>query len=171
MTPGVYLVRHGLPVVVDGVRASPWELDPAAADRVVELLPRLPEQAAWFSSPEPKPLATARLLYEGDVVVVDDLREQLRVSTVWINDFAGAVRRAFAEPDVPAVEGWEPLGRCRARLLPAVRRILDVHTGEDVVLVGHGTAWTLVAAELTGRLPDLETWAALDLPDVLVIDR
>jgi hypothetical protein len=38
-----------------------------------------------------------------------------------------------------------------------------------VVLVGHGTAWTLLASELTGRPPDLARWAALRLPDVVVI--
>ena len=40
----------------------------------------------------------------------------------------------------------------------AVRRVLDVHAGEDVVLVGHGTAWTVLVAELTGAAPDLEIY-------------
>jgi len=35
-----------------------------------------------------------------------------------------------------------------------------------MVLVGHGTAWTLVAADLTGAAPDLDAWAALRMPDV-----
>jgi len=34
-----------------------------------------------------------------------------------------------------------------------------------VVLAGHGTAWTLLTAELTGEAPDLDRWAALQMPD------
>ena len=52
----------------------------------------------------------------------------------------------------------------------AVRRVLEVHGDEDVVLVGHGTAWTLVVADLTGRPPDLERWAALEMPDLISLD-
>jgi hypothetical protein len=51
-----------------------------------------------------------------------------------------------------------------------VRGILHVHAGEDVVLVGHGTAWTLVVAELTGHRPDLDRWRALAMPDLIVVD-
>lgn len=44
-----------------------------------------------------------------------------------------------------------------------------MHSGEDVVLVGHGTAWTVTVAELTGRAPDLDRWATLSMPDLLVV--
>jgi len=54
---------------------------------------------------------------------------------------------------------------------PLVRRVLEVHGDDDVVLVGHGTAWTLVAADLTGREPDLTRWEALAMPDVITVDR
>jgi broad specificity phosphatase PhoE len=80
------------------------------------------------------------------------------------------VRRAFERPDEPATDGWEPLSACRDRVVPAVRRVLEVHRGEDVVLVGHGTAWTLVVADLTGQPPDLDRWSALAMPDVLTVE-
>ncbi|TAL28002.1 MAG: hypothetical protein EPN98_24300, partial [Phenylobacterium sp.] len=115
---------------------------------------------------------TAQLLTEDDVGVVDDLREHERLSTDWFEgakDFEAVVRRAFAHPDRSAHPGWEPLSACRDRVVPAVRRILDVHSGEDVVLVGHGTAWTVTVAELTGRAPDLDRWATLSMPDLLVV--
>ncbi len=86
--------------------------------------------------------------------MVDGLREHLRAAG-WLEDFDGAVRRAFAEPDVPAAEGWEPLRTCRERVVATVRPVLAAHADEDVVLVGHGTAWTVLAAELTGGRP---TW-------------
>jgi len=119
------------------VPAHEWELDPAGFDDVWALREsgRLPERAVWFCSPEPKGVATAQLLTEGEVGVVDALREHVRESTDWIEDFTGTVARAFAEPDVPAYDGWEPLAACRHRVVRAVRGILDVHRGEDVVLV------------------------------------
>jgi hypothetical protein len=39
-----------------------------------------------------------------------------------------------------------------------------------VVLVGHGTAGTLLAAELTGVEPDLDRWRAMSMPDLLVVE-
>ena len=85
-------------------------------------------------------------------------------------DFRAAVRRVFTEPDVAAVPEWEPLAATRERLLPAVRRILAAHPGEDIVLVGQGTAWTLLVSELTASPPDLDAWAALRMPDVWRLD-
>ncbi|MDP2772025.1 MAG: phosphoglycerate mutase family protein [Nocardioides sp.] len=137
----LFLVRHGRPLVDRDRPAAEWELDPAGFDDVWALREsgRLPQRAAWFCSPEPKAVATAQLLTEGDVGIVDDLREHEHPSA------------------------------CRDRVVPAVRRILDVHSGEDVVLVGHGTAWTITVAELTGSAPDLDCWLSLATPDVLVV--
>ncbi len=50
-----------------------------------------------------------------------------------------------------------------------MRRVLEVHGDEDVVLVGHGTAWTLVVADLTGEPPDLDRWSALAMPDLITV--
>ena len=167
----LHLVRHGLSQPRSGVPAHEWELDPAGFDDVWALREsgRLPTRAAWFCSPEPKAVATAQLLTESDVGVVDDLREHVRHSTAWLEDFTGTVLSAFARPDRPAYDGWEPLSTCRERVVPAVRRILDVHGSEDVVLVGHGTAWTLVVADLVGKPPDLDAWRGLAMPDLVVL--
>ena len=168
----LFLVRHGRPAPRPDVPAHEWELDPAGFDDVWALREsgRLPRRAAWFSSPEPKATATAQLLTEGEVGVVDALREHVRESTDWIDDFADMVVRAFAEPDTPAYDGWEPLAACRDRVVRAVRGILSAHAGGDVVLVGHGTAWTALVAELTGSEPDLARWRSLAMPDLLVVE-
>jgi broad specificity phosphatase PhoE len=168
----LFLVRHGRPTPRAGLPAHEWDLDPAGFDDVWALREsgRLPVRATWFSSPEPKATATAQLLTEADVGVVDGLREHVRASTDWIDDFAGTVARAFADPRTPAYDGWEPLVACRDRVVRAVGGILQVHAGEDVVLVGHGTAWTVLVAELSGRAPDLERWRRLAMPDLLVLD-
>ena len=75
----------------------------------------------------------------------------------------------FSSPEPKAVETGRRL--TSTPVVPAVRRILADHEEDDVVLVGHGTALTLLVSELTGREPDLEAWAALEMPDVWVISR
>ena len=165
----LFLVRHGRPAIDPARPAHTWELDPAGFDDVWALREsgRLPQRAAWFCSPEPKAVATAQLLTESDVGIVDDLREHVRDSADWIEDFAAVVRRAFAEPHLVAAPGWETLDACRDRVVAAVTRIRDVHAGEDVVLVGHGTAWTLAVAGLTGQVPDLDRWESMAMPDLI----
>lgn len=165
----LFLVRHGRPLPTSDRPAHEWTLDPAGFDAVWRLRGRLPQGAAWFSSPEPKATETAQLLTDGPVGVIDELAEHRRETTDWIDDFAGTVRRAFAHPDEAAYDGWEPLARCRDRVMTAVRRVIAAHGDEDVVLVGHGTAWTLVVAELSGQPPDLDRWASLGLPDVIEV--
>ena len=163
------LVRHGRPRIDPDRPAAEWGLDPAGYDDVWALRDRLPAAAAWYSSPEPKALQTAELLTDGDIGVVDGLREQRRGG--WVEDFEEAVRQAFAEPDAAARPGWEPLAACRDRVLGAVRPILAAHEGEDVVLVGHGTAWTVLAAALRGGAgPRLRDWETLRMPDLLVVE-
>ena len=166
----LHLVRHGLPLIDPDHPAAEWELDPAGFDDIWALREsdRLPQGAAWFCSPERKAQGTAQLLTDGEVGLLDELREHER-GPGWIEDFGERVRVAFARRDRPAAPGWEPLDATSARLLPAVRRILDVHGDHDVVLVGHGTAWTLLVAELTGREPDLQRWRSLAMPDVITV--
>ena len=166
------LVRHGRPLVDRSRPAHEWELDPDGYDAIWALRTsgRLPEQAVWFSSPEPKALATAELLTDGEVGVLDGLREQVRDSTDWIEDFEAVVGRCFAEPQLSAHPGWEPLSACRERVVRAADGVLSACAGADVVLVGHGTAWTVLAAALTGHEPDLEGWRALAMPDLIVVE-
>lgn len=174
MTAGVtiYLVRHGRPLIDHSRPAAEWELDPAGFDDVWALREsgRLPGRAAWFTSPEPKAVQTAQLLAEGEVGIVDGLREHVRDSTDWIDDFAGTVQRAFDQPAAAAYDGWEPLEVCRDRVAAAVRGLMTDHPGTDLVLVGHGTAWTVLVAELTGAAPDLDRWRALAMPDLIVVE-
>jgi broad specificity phosphatase PhoE len=165
----LYLVRHGRPLIDRSRPAQKWALDPAYADDVRALRPRLPQRADWFCSPEPKAVATARLLTDEPVEVVADLHEHERHTADWMEDFEEVVRRAFALPEVPAYDGWEPLADTRRRVVTAVAGILDQHPRRNVVLVGHGTAWTLLKAALSGGPPDLDAWARLAMPDVMEI--
>ena len=168
----IHLVRHGRPLIRHDRPARDWELDPAGFDDVWALREsgRLPTSAAWFSSPEPKATATAQLLTEAEVGVIDDLREHVRDTTEWIEDFPAVVRRSFEDPTTPAHPGWEPLANCRTRIAQAFAGIRAAYPDDELVLVGHGTAWTLLASEITGLPPDLTRWAQLRLPDLIVLD-
>jgi broad specificity phosphatase PhoE len=168
----LHLVRHGLSAIDRSVPAHAWELDPAGYDAVWALREsgRIPDGAAWFTSPEPKAVQTAQLLTDAEVAVVEGLREHRRESTTWHDDFPDVVRRAFADPDRPAAPGWEPLALCRERVTAAVSGILAAHPDVPVVLVGHGTAWTVLVAALSGEPPDLARWASLGMPDLLSVE-
>ncbi|MGI8536672.1 MAG: histidine phosphatase family protein [Mycobacteriales bacterium] len=167
----VHLVRHGLPLVDVEAAASDWVLDPAAAGSVRALRGsgRLPERASWFSSPEPKARETARLLTDGRIEVVEALREQVRLHVGWIDDFDGVLAQAFAHPERPAYDGWEPLAATRLRVVAAVRDLLRRNPTGDLVLVGHGTSLALVAAELTGTSVNPCAPAAMGFPDVVTV--
>ena len=170
----LHLVRHGLPVIDPERPAAEWELDTAGFDDIWSLREsgRLPHRAAWFCSPEPKAQQTAQLLTDGAVGIIEELREHERAVTPWVEDrdeWHAVITRVFTHPAESALPGWEPLDVTRERLLPAVRRILDAHGDEDVVLVGHGTAWTLLVAELSGAEPDLARWRSLAMPDVVTV--
>lgn len=164
-------MRHGRSAPDPTTPPETWGLDPGGLAEIDELAAseRLPTAGAWYTSPEPKASQTARRLTRQELVVVPELAEHRR-GVRWFADpseFRAAVRRAFDEPRQRAVPEWEPLTALRERLLPAVSGILRMHPhDDDVVLVGHGTAWTLLVAELTGGEPDLDAWAALRMPDV-----
>ena len=169
----LYLVRHGRPNVDPAVPASTWVLDPEHEHLVADLAARAPwpDDAVWFTSPEPKAARTAFLLAGREVPIVEDLREHDRTDTTWVPDFADAVGEAFARPYSEVCQGWEPIIRTRSRVVTAARKILAEHPGRDVVLVGHGTAWTLLAAVLAGTEPDLERWRSLAMPDVITVEK
>jgi len=124
-----------------------WQLRSALEDRA--------PTATWYSSDEPKAVATAHLLTAGQVQEWPALREAHRFD--WFashEEFRAAVLDAFSQPSRSARPGWEPLDYTRRRISDAVGQIVD-ENGDDVVLVGHGTAWTLLLSELTGTEPDL----------------
>ena len=136
----VFLVRFGRTLQQPGVPTARWDLDPAGFDDVWALRDRLPQGAAWFTAPEPAAMSTAQLLTDADVGVLEDLRAQGE---------------------------QEPSTACRARVHRTVAAVLGVHHDQDVVLVGHATAWTGLVADLTGVEPDPDRWATLAVPDVI----
>ncbi len=126
----------------------------------------------WWSSDEPKAIATAGTLTDSPVQLDARLREQVR-SSVWFEDpteFERIVSAAFADPDRSAVEGWEPLSVTSSRVVAALREIVAAAGDRPVVAVGHGTAWTTAVAALTGTRPDLDAWSGMTMPDLCSVD-
>ena len=170
----LWLVRHGPPAIDTSAPASTWPLSAVgvAAVEAARESWSLPVDPPWVSSPEPKAHQTAQVLRGAEVATIDDLREAERPAR-WNDDaeHSRLVERSMAEPERPVAPEWEPAGRTRERVVSAVRAVLAAGPTE-VVLVGHGTAWTLLVADLTGCPPDLVGWRAMRFPDrcLLVLD-
>ncbi len=162
----LHLVRHGRPAIDLTTPASSWPLAVEAYDEVLVWQHRLPAAARWATSPEARARTTAGLLHAGPVAVVEDLAEHRRHAGA-VPDFAATVARAFLDPHRSVAPGWEPLDACRHRVVAAVRTLLAARPQGDLVLVGHGTAWTVLVAALTDRPPDLDRWRALGMPDLV----
>lgn len=170
----LHLVRHAPPLIDTAVPASRWPLDP---DQLATLTPLrasgvLPTLAAtWCSSMEPKAVATAELLAAAtDVHHLAGLGEAARPAC-WSerSEFEATVERSFTTPTEPALPEWEALDAVRRRLLRAFEDAvlpLAARSGhDDVVLVGHGTAWTVLVSALTAAPPDVDAWRAMTMPD------
>jgi broad specificity phosphatase PhoE len=169
----LHLVRHGRPVIEPGKPASSWRLDRAASpdlQRLRTFLATGTAAASWYSSDEPKAVGTARTLTDGEIEVVPALKEAVRAD--WFprqDQFQAAALAAFARPAHPALPGWEPFDQARARVRAAANDIVG-RSRTEVVLVGHGTAWTLLVSDLTGQPPDLDSWRRLGQPDLCTLD-
>lgn len=164
----LHLVRHGAPVP-DGGPAEGWQLAPDADEGLTALRDSgvLPKQARWFSSPEPKAIGTARALTTSGVGLVDGLREMTRPAERWrgAEEWGAIVRASMTELDTPALPGWETGRATQERVTGAVHRIRESCPDDEIVLAGHGTAWTLLVAKLTGNEPDFRAWQGLRCPD------
>jgi len=168
----LHLVRHGRPLVDPPAPPREWHLDPAGIVEIETLRAALPASAtgaSWFSSDERKALATAQRLTDSAIQPVPELREAARHA--FVKDqatFADAVSRGLQRPAVAALPGWEPLERTRQRVTDAVTEIASRSSG-DVVLVGHGTAWTLLVSYLSDE-PLPQDLPPMAMPDLLIVD-
>jgi broad specificity phosphatase PhoE len=129
------------------------------------VLPKL-ATSVWVSSAERKAIQTAELLTSNDISVVDDLHETRRTWQPEPQGFAAIIERGFLDPLVNHAPGWEPFAAATERLPRATCRTVKAADRGDVVMVSHGTAWTLLASALTALVaPGLDTWRSMTLPD------
>jgi broad specificity phosphatase PhoE len=169
----VHLVRHAPPRMDRSVPPWEWVLAPSAGEAAARLRDAnvLPRDAWWVCSCEPKAVQTARLLTDLEVRLDPDLGEATRdAEFLGMDEFRGRVLRSFASPDASAAPGWEPLTTTTSRVVRAAERATSQAAGRDVVLVGHGTAQTMLVSALTGEPPDVPAWEEMLMPDHCALD-
>lgn len=165
------LVRHAAPRIDPGVEPSRWQLrdDAFAALDALRTSGRIRDDATWFCSDETKAITSAACLTDRPFTVVPNLREAERRWIETTDDFSAAVERTILEPDATVGPGWETGREVQDRVATAVHQIVTSTSG-DLVLVGHGTAWTLLAARLRDRVAGIDAWRSLKMPDVWTLD-
>ena len=164
----VVLIRHSIPEVDPSRPASEWPLNEEGIERCEDIASRLERflPAVMFSSPETKAKETAQhigLCIGIDFSVREDLREHRRPAAFLPqSEFRENIRGLFASPD-RIVYGSESSHDVAARLESEIRRALFIHTGQNILMVTHGTAMT----GFTSRNTDTDAyslWQSLDLP-------
>ena len=172
------LVKHSLPEIVDGVRASEWRLGKEGRRRCEALADALAVYApsgVITSSDEPKAIETAERIaapYGLTTAIDADLGEHKRGARKLLDEAAwqDAIARLFARPD--RLEYGEETGdQARARFETAIRRVLASRAGAATgacVCVAHGTVISLFTAALAG-VDGHALWRRLELPSFVVL--
>ncbi len=108
------------------------------------------------SSAETKAIETARILAEtsgATIEIIEVMHENDRSATGFLppTDFEKAADWFFAHPE-ESFQGWERAIDAQARIVGAVRAVLDRHDGQQpIAFVGHGGVGTLLKCHIEGR--------------------
>ena len=158
-------VRHALPHPDPTTPTETWPLTDAgrkAAANLARSLADIPQPVAVISSDERKAIETAEQFTEtfslSPARAVADLRE---VQRPWIDgDYRAAAREYLRFGSAP---GWEP----RAAVLQRMSRALAKHWTEEgtTIVVGHGLAMSIWAADAVAGLDAVAFWDSLTFPD------
>ncbi|MFC0408987.1 histidine phosphatase family protein [Roseomonas elaeocarpi] len=154
----VFFVTHPEVVIDPAVPVPRWRLSPAgiAAMRRFSLEPALRGVEAIWSSTEAKSIEAAGILAAERGIglsVHAGLGENDRSATGYLPkaEFEALADRFFAEPE-RSIRGWERAVDAQARVVVAVRDILQGHGGRgDLALVSHGGVGTLLLCHLLGE--------------------
>jgi 2,3-bisphosphoglycerate-dependent phosphoglycerate mutase len=169
MDEWIALVRHGAPSVDPKVPSDHWHLSTAGRDAVARLAVSLREMrpSVIVCSPERKARETARLIYPGhDIRIDEDLREQGLGQVPFLSAvaFSKAIKDCFEQPRA-AILGRESAESAAERMHQALGRL----AGLPALVVSHGRIISSYVSALIG-VPGLQIWHALKMPDVLLVD-
>jgi broad specificity phosphatase PhoE len=171
--PGLILVRHARPQIIEDRPARTWRLSREGAEETRRLAERLANvsPAAIVASPEPKARATADLLAKvfGLEVEIDPaLVEQRRETAPWLSqrDFDAAMARLFDEPSAPSF-GEESADQAYERFALGIERRVASLLGPTMI-VTHGTVIALWVSRRLGIEP-LPFWKRLTMPCAVLI--
>ena len=172
----VTLVRHARTVTVPEVEASAWRLSDSADEecrRLAAELRRL-EPDRILTSDHQKAIATGSLLSQHlalPCAIVEGLEEHDRTGVPYFDDhsdFLAIVKRLFESPD-EVVLGEETANEALERYESAVRREVDHHPDERLLLVGHATVMALLIAR-HNEVDAFEFWQTIEMPEALVLE-
>jgi broad specificity phosphatase PhoE len=169
------LVKHAMPVVVDGVTPARWVLADAGRRDAAALAEQLARAgiARVVASEEPKARETGRILAERLGVPCETrtgLHEHDRSNVTRLDtreQFEARVRELFARPG-ELVYGVETADAALARFRAAVMDVVSENVEASVAVVSHGTVIALFVAAVTGG-EGFEIWKKLGLPSCVVL--
>jgi len=169
------LVRHSLPEMVTGVRASQWHLSEEGRRRCEKLAERLAayEPHVIVTSLEPKAIETGEIVARVlgiQCETAPNLHEHERPKEEHfgsIEQFEAQVSRLFEHPE-DLVFGDETADEAHHRFSSAVGKVLEIHRSGAVAIVTHGTVMTLLVARAGGFDP-VSFWRRLGLPAFVVL--
>lgn len=164
MSTRVYLVRHGATVLSAEDRfagSSDVELSDEGRAQAAALANRLAEEPirAFYASPFKRTVATAEVLaapHELPLNLEQDLREidhghwEGMARSDVETQFSQEYERWDEDPFTFAPEGGESGVAVMARSLPVLRRIVEQHPDQQVVVVAHKATIRLLLASLLG---------------------
>lgn len=169
------LVKHAMPVVVDGVTPARWILSEAGRREAVALADSLAHAgiARVMASEEPKAAETGRILAERLGVPWETrpgLHEHDRSNVTCLDEreeFEERVRELFARPG-ELVYGTETAEAALARFRAVVMSVVSENIEGNVAVVSHGTVIALFVAAMAGG-DGFALWKGLGLPSCVVL--
>ena len=169
------LVRHSLPEVDREKTAAEWRLSEEGRRRCRETAAELavyrPEIVV--TSQEPKAQETGEII-AGTLNLpwetAADLHEHRRTGEFFSQEqFQQQVREFFERPS-ELVFGLETAEQAGQRFSTAVSRVVEEHSGKNILIAAHGTVITLFIAAHNPVEP-IAFWQQLKMPDFVVLTQ
>jgi broad specificity phosphatase PhoE len=152
----LHYVTHPQVAVDPAVPVPRWGLSEVGRERAMRaaIRPWTKGIGRIVSSDEVKAIETARFFSAALGVPVEvrpGLHENDRSATGFLPppEFEATADRFFAEPEA-SIRGWERAVDVQARVVAAVEAVLAEGGAEEILLVGHGAAGTMLWCALAG---------------------
>jgi len=178
MEPGerqLILVKHAMPEIEPGVRASAWKLSAVGKSACIPLAVQLAEYAPRhiITSVEPKAAETGMLTAAAlglTAMTAPGLHELDQGDTPFLATarWNALVETSFARPKERTF-GLEPAVDASDRFAAAIEATLGLYADGATVIVAHGRVISLIVAR-TNAINPFVLWGQLGLPSFVVLD-
>lgn len=163
-----------MPEAAPSLSPDRWPLSTGGREAARALRGRLPVDAVWLTSAEPKAVETARLAAGPfQDIAHDDRFGEVRRPGEPHDDDVLVRRRAWVEGALDARHaGWETLGSAGDRFQEALAQWAPRAGNRSLVVGTHGmvlTAWLVRVGVVSPGSAAGELWASLTFPDVVEV--